>query len=290
MTTTNPKSVLITGATSGIGRHAALHLARQGYRVFASGRRVAALESLEAQAKAEAISLETLRLDVTDPESIEAARVTLRKAVGSLDVLINNAGYGHLGPTSLVSDEDMRKQFETNVFGLMAVTRAFLPQMKEAGSGRVINVSSVGGRMTFPFFGVYNATKYAVESLSDALRYELAPFGVDVVLVEPGVIDTGFADVSMDLASQYKDDHGYGPVLARADELRAQSDKMAVKPIVVSKAIHKAIASKRPRARYVAPFSYSFLLGAVDVLPTRLVDWAMRQSAGLTRGRLKAAA
>src|SRR5262249_28425052 len=133
-------------------------------------------------------------LDVTSPSSIAAAVAEVDKLTDKrgLDVLVNNAGFGVLGPTSEISDSEMRRQYETNVFGLMNVTRAFLPQMMERRSGRIINVSSVGGRITLPYFGVYNSTKYAVESLSDAMRYELRPFGIDVAMIEPGVIRTNF--------------------------------------------------------------------------------------------------
>src|SRR6478736_1285835 len=136
------QTILVTGATSGIGRHAALYLSKRGHRVFASGRN--------------------------------------EKALAALKTLPGAAGFGVLGPTELITEADMRAQYETNVFGLMAVTRAFLPAMRARRSGRIINVSSLGGRYTLPFFGVYNSTKYAVESLSDALRIELGPFGVHV--------------------------------------------------------------------------------------------------------------
>ena len=284
--TTHTKTILITGATSGIGRHAALHLAKLGHTVFASGRRQPLLDSLVAEAGD--LNVHGVQLDVTDDESIAAARAAIETRTGGqgIDVLINNAGYGHLAPTELVSDADMRKQFDTNVFGLMAVTRAFLPELKRRG-GRILNVSSVGGRLVFPLFGVYNATKYAVEALSDALRLELKPFGVDVVLIEPGVIDTGFADVSMNIAERYTGNgKDYAPILAQADTLREQSDKMAVGPIVISKAMEHAITSSRPRARYVAPLRARAMLALADTLPTSLVDWVMRASLGLTRKKL----
>jgi NADP-dependent 3-hydroxy acid dehydrogenase YdfG len=152
-----PKTILITGATAGIGKHVALHLARKGYRVFASGRNAAALERLASEAAGTA--LETLRLDVTDAASIEAAREEIdRRTDGhGVDVLVNNAGYGLAGALEELADADIRAQFDTNVFGLVAVTRAFLPAMRRRGSGRVLNVSSVGGRITFPLFGAYTA-------------------------------------------------------------------------------------------------------------------------------------
>jgi NAD(P)-dependent dehydrogenase (short-subunit alcohol dehydrogenase family) len=281
-------TILITGATSGIGRHAALHLARQGHRVIATGRNAAALEHLKSEANGTA--LETLMLDVTDATSVAAARASVDQRTGGrgLDVLVNNAGYGVLGPTEMISEADMRAQYETNVFGLMAVTRAFLPQMRERGEGRIINVSSLGGRFTLPLFGVYNSTKYAVESLSDAMRVELRPFGVQVSLIEPGVIDTGFTDRSMHEASKYRQaDSPYAPVLDRADEMRKVSDRTAVGPACISRAIERAATARRPRARYVAPFRAGFAIGFLRALPERWADALLALAVGFTRRRFQ---
>lgn len=280
------QTILITGATTGIGRHAALHLARQGHKVFATGRNEAALATLREEAAG--TSLETLRLDVTDAASIAAARATVmtRTDGRGLDALVNNAGYGEASPVELTTDEDMRAMYETNVFGLMAVTRAFLPQMRERGQGRIINVSSMGGRVTFPFFGVYNSTKYAVESLSDALRQELKAFGVQVVLIEPGVIQTEFANTATKHLARHSDPSSpYAWALAKADEMRAQSDAMAVGPAVVSRALEHAITASRPRARYVAPFSTNFILWLKVLLPTRVLDTILTTALGLTGKR-----
>src|SRR5688572_7225791 len=174
--------VLITGATSGIGRHAALTMARRGMRVFATGRREDRLADLAHEATG--MALETIVLDVTSAASIESARAEILARTGGhgVDVLVNNAGYGESGPVVTVSDARLRQQFETNVFGLMAMTRAFLPEMRARHSGRIINVGSLGGTFTLPLFGAYNATKYALESLSDALRMELSPLGIKVSL------------------------------------------------------------------------------------------------------------
>lgn len=277
--------VLITGATAGIGRRTALDLARAGYRVFATGRREGALATLKAEAGG--ASLETLVLDVTSAESIESARAAIDAATGGhgVDVLVNNAGYGLVGPLEELSDGQLRAQFETNVFGLMAVTRAFLPAMRARGRGRVINVSSVGGRMTFPLMGAYNATKYAVESLSDALRVELRPFGVQVSLIEPGSIRTEFAEVS--LATVKVDPASpYAAVLGRAEAVGKKFDDMAVGPEVISKAIRRAIEDRRPLARYVAPFSGRAMLWFMSTMPTWLTDALLGRAMGLTSKQL----
>jgi short-subunit dehydrogenase len=279
-------TILITGCTSGIGRHAALHLSKKGHRVFATGRSEAALAALKAEAPA---NLEVVRLDVTSNDSIVAAKAFVDQKTGGrgVDVLVNNAGYGLLGPTEMISDEEMRAQYETNVFGLMNVTRAFLPAMHARGEGRVINVSSIGGLITLPFFGVYNSTKYAVESLSDGLRLELAPFGIHVALVEPGVIDTGFTDRSMREIARFRDPGSrYAPVLSRADEMRKVSDKSAVGPECIARAIERAATDRSPRARYLAPFRAVLAMAIVRRLPTRFADFVMRAAVGLTRARL----
>lgn len=279
----SPKTILITGATSGIGRHAALHLAARGHRVIATGRREGALAELAREAGA--LDLHPLRLDVTDAASIAAAvdAVDALTEGHGLDALVNNAGYGQGGPVLEVDDAAVRRQYDTNVFGLLAVTRAFAPKMIERGAGRILNVSSIGGRATLPLLGVYNSTKYAVESLSDALRMELAPFGVQVVLIEPGGIDTNFnATVVDSLEGQERMYTGpWAAVAAEVDAITARFEAFAPGPLVISQVMTRAIEGRRPRARYVAPFKDAMMLRALTALPTRLVDWALSRLFGL---------
>ena len=281
------KTILITGATAGIGRTTALHLASRGHRVIASGRKADQLATLRTEARTAGHSIDTVLLDVTSADSIAQAAAEIDRLTGGrgVDVLVNNAGYGLVGPLSEVSDADLRKQYDTNVFGLMAVTRAFLPAMRERRSGRVINVSSMGGRMTFPFMGAYNSTKYAVESLSDAMRAELRPWNIDVVLIEPGVIRTNFADTSMSFVDQYADSP-YKGAIAKAQRIRDLMEKTASGPQVIAKAIRKAAERRRPAARYVAPFSTYFALLLKVLMPTRMWDWVMRRFSFLTRKQL----
>jgi len=282
-------TILITGATAGIGRHAALHLARAGHRVLASGRKPAALAALAAEAAG--TKLETLELDVTSATSIDAAREEIAKRTNGrgLDVLVNNAGYGLMGPLEEITENDLRAQYDTNVFGLVAMLRAFVPQMRERGAGRVINVSSMGGRMTFPFMGAYNSTKYAVESLSDALRMELAPFGVSVSLIEPGAIKSDFAERAMGTTRPLTGSP-YAPLLANADRMKKQFEATEVGPECVSRAIEKAATARRPRARYVAPGRTIFALLMMRLLPTSWTDALLRIAVGLTRRKLAAGA
>ncbi len=278
------QTILVTGATSGIGRHAALYLAARGHRVFASGRNDKALAALRATPEGAAV--ETVQLDVTDGASIARAQQLIDARTGGhgIDVLVNNAGFGILGPTELITDADMRAQYETNVFGLMAVTRAFLPAMRARRSGRIINVSSLGGRHTLPFFGVYNSTKYAVESLSDALRIELGPFGVDVALIEPGAIETEFTPRSLDGAAKYRRaDSPYAPVLGAYERMEKMAKQTQVGPIAVSRAIARATEARRPRARYVAPRFAGIFVALMRLVPTRWADQTARLLLGFTR-------
>ncbi|HEY5928309.1 MAG TPA: SDR family oxidoreductase [Kofleriaceae bacterium] len=277
------KTVLITGATAGIGRMTALHLAKLGHHVIATGRKPAELAKLRVEATAELAilgkgKLDTLLLDVTSLASIAAAAQEVEQLTNGrgLDVLVNNAGFGVLGPTSEITDSEMRRQYETNVFGLMNVTRAFLPKMMQRRNGRIINVSSMGGRMTLPYFGVYNSTKYAVESLSDAMRYELRPFGIDVSLIEPGIIRTNFEATAVGNLGQFANTP-FKVAVEKYEEMSKTADKFASNPIVIAKAIARAVNSRRPAARYVAPFSTNLVLVFARIFPTRMWDWAMRK-------------
>lgn len=278
---TTSKTILITGATAGIGRMTALHLAKEGHHVIATGRRPSELTRLASEA--EGLRLDTLKLDVTSPSSIAdaVAAVDLLTDGKGLDVLVNNAGFGVLGPSSEISDAELRRQYETNVFGLMNVTRAFLPRMRERRAGRIINVSSVGGRITLPYFGAYNSTKYAIEALSDALRYELRPFGIDVALIEPGVIRTNFEATAVADLAAYRQSP-YKNALDRYEQMSKMADRFASNPIVIAKAISRAVRARRPSARYVAPRSTNLVLWFRALAPTFVWDWAMRRIGYLT--------
>jgi NAD(P)-dependent dehydrogenase (short-subunit alcohol dehydrogenase family) len=279
------RTILLTGASSGIGRDTALALAKAGYRVFAAARRVTAIEAL----RAEAPSIVPLHLDLDSPASIAAAaaEIAARTDGHGVDVLVNNAGFATAGALAELTDAALRAQFETNVFGLMALTRAMLPAMILRGAGRIINVSSVSGRMPAPILGAYHASKYAVEALSDALRMELQPFGIQVVLVEPGTIRTEFATRAMTEATRDRSAGSrYARVYDRAAMLEARFDRLAGGTRPVVHAIEKAIIRRRPSARYVAPRTFALLLALVRVLPTCWADALMRQLFGLTRSQL----
>src|SRR5213075_2416409 len=185
-----PKAILITGCSTGIGRATAEHLAGRGHTVYATARRPESIADLEAK------GCKTLALDVTDEESMKAAVAAVEEAEGAVGALVNNAGYSQSGAIEDVPLDQVRRQFETNVFGLMRMCQLVLPGMRREGSGRIVNVSSMGGRLVFPGGGIYHATKHAVEALSDALRFEVKGFGVNVIIIEPGIIRTNFGETA----------------------------------------------------------------------------------------------
>lgn len=283
-------TILITGASSGIGRDAALFLATAGLHVIAAARRMPALELLRDAAPAGSIT--PLHLDLDDAASIARAAAEIERLTAGrgVDVLINNAGFATAGVLAELSDGDLRAQFETNVFGLMALTRALLPAMLDRGAGRIVNVSSVSGRIPAPVLGAYHASKYALEALSDALRMEVAPFGVRVVIVEPGTIRTEFASrVMAEAAKARSSSRRYASIYARAAAMEARFDGMAGDTRPVVKAITHAVLARRPRARYIAPRRFAALIAIVRLMPTCWVDAAMQRMFGLTRTQLAAA-
>ncbi len=280
----NSLNVLITGATAGIGRSLTLDLAMRGHRVFATGRRADALESLCEEAKKLGLTVVPVVLDVTDESTIQAAAKTVHEACGgALDVLINNAGYGQAGPLAEMSDETLRKQFDTNVFGVMSVTRAFLPLMMERRAGTVINVSSTGGLLTAPMMGAYHASKYALEAMSDALRMELSPFGIRVVVVEPGPIQSEFTGRTLAGLPAGYEGSAYAAVYAKSDELGARMMKLSAGPEHVAKAVRKAIFSRWPRARYIAPSWHALPFMLLPFVPQRLIDFVLKSLLGLNK-------
>src|SRR3954452_8931840 len=198
------KTVLITGCSSGIGRATAEHLAGKGYTVYATARRPESIEDLQAK------GCRTLALDVTDEESMKAAVADVEEAAGAVDALVNNAGYSQSGAAESVRMEDVRKQFETNVFGLLRMCQLVLPGMRGQGFGRIVNISSMGGKVVFPGGGMYHATKFAVEALSDAMRFEVESFGVGVAIVEPGLIRTAFGDAAVQSIQGGPEEGPYG--------------------------------------------------------------------------------
>jgi NAD(P)-dependent dehydrogenase (short-subunit alcohol dehydrogenase family) len=271
------KAILITVCSSGIGRATAERLATTGWTVYATARRPETLTALERA------GCRTLALDVTDEASMERAVQTVEDAEGAVGVLVNNAGYSQSGAIESVPIERVRAQFETNVFGLVRLTQLVLPKMRVQRWGKIVNLSSMGGRFTFPGGGFYHATKHAVEAISDALRFEVRGFGIDVVIVEPGLIKTSFGEAAATgLADQVAEDGPYSDFNARVAQATAgvyESGALARfggPPEAVAKVIEKAISAKRPRARYLVTPSARVLITQHALLRDRGWDAVMR--------------
>ena len=266
------KVILVTGASSGIGFDAAVALAKQGHRVYAAARRVERMEPLKA------FGVVPLRMDVTDDASMEAGVRTVLEAEGRIDALVNNAGYGYFGAIENVPLEEARRQLEVNVFGLARLCQLVLPSMRAQGSGRIVNISSVAGKAVLYFGGWYHVSKFSVEALSDALRMELKPFGIDVSMIEPGGIKTNWGIIAADhLAESSKDTPYEAEGLRESETMRkAYSMRLLSNPSVVTRAISKAVNSRRPRARYRVGFGAHTLVFLHTILPARWWDALFR--------------
>lgn len=269
--------VLITGASSGIGRATAVLLAERGWSVFAAARKVEALSDLAGE------RIAPLRLDVTDEASAAAAVERVLAEAGRIDALVNSAGYAQLGPLEELTADEVRDQFETNTFGPLRMAQLVLPAMRAQGGGRLVNVSSMGGRVAHPFTGAYNASKFAIEGLSDALRLEVRPFGVRVVLVEPGSIRTNFNEVAIARAQRFVDDERspYGFYFERFLLVMARTTPRGSSPARVATVIHRALTAPSPRARYVAGPDARVMVSLVAGLPSRTRDALLTGLTGL---------
>ncbi len=266
------KAVLITGCSTGIGRATAERLASGGFTVYATARKLEAVADLEAK------GCRTLALDVTDDESMQAAVTTVEEAEGAVGVLVNNAGYSQSGAVESIDIDEVRAQFETNVFGLVRMSQLVLPGMRAQGYGRVVNVGSMGGKLTFPGGGIYHATKYAVEAISDAMRFEVSSFGVQVVLIQPGLIKTEFASAAVGALNRGTADDGpYGQfnqevAATTVGGYEGPAAKLGGGPDTVAKAIEKAVTATRPKARYPVTPSARLLMGQRALMPDRAWD------------------
>jgi NAD(P)-dependent dehydrogenase (short-subunit alcohol dehydrogenase family) len=266
------RAVLITGCSTGIGHAAAELLVREGWTVYATARNPDTLTDLE-QAGAR-----TLPLDVTNEASMTTAVSAVVEAEGAVGVLINNAGYSQSGAVESVPLDDVRRQFETNVFGLLRMCQLVLPGMREQHWGRIVNLSSMGGRVVFPGGGIYHATKYAVEALSDALRFEVRGFGVEVIIIEPGLIVTNFgetASASVQIDGPYAD---FNRAVAETTEgaYHGPMAKLGGGPETVAKTIAAALNAEHPKTRYPVTASAHLLINQRRLMPDRLWDLAMR--------------
>lgn len=254
--------VLITGASCGIGLASADYFHRQGWNVAASMR-----EPTKDLISSERNGLIYPRLDVTDPKSIQAAVDEVLERWGRIDVLVNNAGYGLIGPFEAADEMQVRRQFEVNVFGLMALTRAVLPSMREAGGGTLVNISSMAGYSCFPYYSLYHSTKWAVEGFSESLRYELEPFGIRVKLVEPGVVKTDFNTRSKDSVVL----PAYEPRAERSLAGMGQFYRLANSPERVAATIYRAATDTSFKLRYPLGWDAKTLYALKHIAPDFLI-------------------
>jgi NAD(P)-dependent dehydrogenase (short-subunit alcohol dehydrogenase family) len=280
-------SVLITGATDGLGKAAAVLLAERDYRVFAAGRSPEKRAQLDALAREKKLPLESVELDVCDDASVRAAVQHVLAKAGAIDVLINNAGIGYMGTIEDLQLADWRRQFETNVFGVLRVTQAALPSMRERRRGRIVMMSSVAGLVTAPAQGAYSSSKHALEGLTNALRLEMYPFGIDVVLIEPGYIATGMQQAAADLTSGYKEKFKTSPY-ARLYELFEASAKSArarskTTPEDCARVILGAIEAPRPQPRYGVTSLATAVKWGKRLLSDSAADSLIRRRLGIVR-------
>jgi len=268
-------TALVTGASSGIGEETATRLLRAGYTVYSGARRVERMKPLEAA------GAHLLALDVTDDASMVAAVETILREAGRIDVLVNNAGYGSYGALEDVPLNEARRQFDVNVFGLARLTQLVLPAMRKQRSGRIVNVSSIGGKIGEPFGSWYHATKFAVEGLSDSLRMEVRQFGIDVIVIQPGAIISEWNNIAREGLIKYSGRGGYGASVNAYAKFMEKADggPLPSPPGVVAKTIVAAVAARKPRTRYATGGGARMVLLTRKLLSDRLFDALMLMGA-----------
>jgi NAD(P)-dependent dehydrogenase (short-subunit alcohol dehydrogenase family) len=272
---------LITGSSSGIGLATSLYLARRGYTVWATMRNLEKADELRKIIESERLPIELAQLDVCDDSSVKEAVAQILQKSGRIDVLVNNAGYGLRGAIEEVSLDEWKRQFETNFYGVIRVTQAVLPQMRAQRSGAIVNISSVLGRMAIPFSGPYTASKFALEGLTETLRYELAPWNIKVVLIEPGFIATNFQQNAQLAQASQSQDSPYA-LFKQASGRRVQRNiYRAAPPERVAETIYRAITHPRPKLRYAVGRDARLVLPLRRFLPEGLFERILKRQLGL---------
>lgn len=266
------KIALVTGASSGIGAMAAKELAGAGFVVYAAARRVEKMEELKK------FGIRPVPLDLTDEKSISACVETVLAESGRIDVLVNNAGYGSYGAIEDVPLSEVKRQFDVNLFGMARLIQLVTPKMRQNHFGKIVNVSSMGGKIWTKFGGWYHATKFAVEGFSDCLRMELAPFGIDVVVVEPGGIKTDWGIIAANHLKESAKGGAYEKYAEKAacGMIKNYSGNMLTKPEVIAKTIKKAVLSKHPKTRYLVGFMAKPMVFTQKIFGDRFYDWIIR--------------
>ncbi|HEY6328013.1 MAG TPA: SDR family NAD(P)-dependent oxidoreductase [Blastocatellia bacterium] len=280
--------VIITGASAGIGAETARRLARGGARVALNARRQDRLDALKKEIEAAGGKATAVAGDVTSPDDRRRLVDETLKAHSRIDGLVNNAGYGQRGPLEIVPIEAIRKNFETNVFSLLALTQLVMPVMRGQGSGTIVNISSVAGRIARPFSSIYDSTKHALEALSDGMRGEMAPFGVRVVIIEPGFIITEFLEVANSIASQIPQrESPYSSFLKGIDNGVQRFRRFAGTPDDIARLVERALTASKPKLRYAAPAHAHIFLALKWLMPEGVLDRLMNRQMGLTPERLR---
>ena len=264
------KVALVTGASSGIGAATARRLHAAGYLVYAGARRVERMQQLDEA------GIRVRPLDVTDDSSMTGVIDEIIGDNGRVDVLVNNAGYGSYGSVEDVPLAEARYQLEVNLVGLARLTQLGLPHMRAAGTGKIVNVSSMGGHFGEPLGAWYHASKFAVEGFSDSLRLELHEFGIDVIVIEPGAIRTEWGGGAVESAERYSGSSVYAPQVRAMRALYSHAERRGSQPEIVADVILKAITADRPRARYAVPFTAKAIIAAMNLVPDRLMDAGRR--------------
>jgi NADP-dependent 3-hydroxy acid dehydrogenase YdfG len=258
------KTVLVTGASAGIGKATAIYLAQNGYTVYGAARRTDKLQDLKTH------GIKPIQLDVTKEDSITACVEQIFKEAGSIDILVNNAGFGSSGAVEDVLIEDARYQLEVNVFGAMRLTQLVLPKMRQNKFGKIVNISSIGGKIAFPMAGWYHASKFALEALSDSLRLEVKSFGIDVIVIEPGGIKSEWAGVANKTLKNTSANTVYKDLAVSLEKLNANDN--FPEPIIISKLIKESIEAKRPQTRYSAGANAKQILAVRKLVSDKMLD------------------
>ncbi|HKU33980.1 MAG TPA: oxidoreductase [Paenarthrobacter sp.] len=274
------KTALVTGASSGIGEAAALKLQALGFTVYGAARRIDRLQNLVQD------GVRPLAMDVTDDGSMKSGIDQIIAETGRIDVLVNNAGYGSYGALEDVDIDEGRRQFEVNVFGAMRLAQLTLPHMRAQASGTIVNITSMGGKIYTPLGGWYHGTKFALEALSDCMRLEVKPFGIDVVVIEPGGIATEWSGIAADFVEETS---GAGPYATQAKavatSLRSEANgNRNSPPSVIADAIAKAVTASKPKTRYAVGFGAQPLIAARGLLSDRQFDTLISRAVGMPRG------
>jgi short-subunit dehydrogenase len=292
MKTSQGRVVIVTGASSGIGEAVSRRLFENGFRVVLTARRTERLEALKMNLSVAAQSVNTaiasrvlvITADITGSNDRDHLVGETIRAFGRIDGLVNNAGFGQRGPIELVPVENIRRNFETNLFSLIALTQLVIPIMREQGEGRIVNVGSVAGRIARPFSSVYDATKHALEAVTDGLRGEMLPFGIQVSLIQPGFILTEFLAVASRISQSVIEQAGpYRPFLQGFAGMSKKARRIAGQPDDIAQLVLSALTDKTPRFRYAAPLHAKFFLMMKRFLPERLFEEVVLRQLGLKR-------